>query len=163
MALAGCGDSPSAPGRAVTRSLNTAAGAEVSRSSTHESFPNRRATTCGGEPVTMTLVIDSQQHTTTLASGERMFTQQIRLSVDGVVTTTGARYIGHGIINTTQVFATLPEGGTTTFTQVFRVQNVVQGSADNDVVVLHTKWTINSNGQPVDLQVITEDPPLCRG
>lgn len=160
MALAGCGDSPSAPGRAVTRSLSTAAGAEVSRSRTQQSVSGI-ATTCGGEIVTMTMVVDSQSHITTLASGEWMLTQQTRFSTDGVGTTSGARYIGNGTANTTQVFAALNQGGAFTFTTVVRIQNVVQGSADNDVSVLHAKWTINSNGQlSVNLLNVEFD---CRG
>lgn len=146
MALAGCGDSPSAPNRAVTQSLNTAAGAEVSRGRTQESFSGI-ATTCGGEIVTMTMVVDSQWHMTTRASGEWMLTQHTRFSADGVYTASGARYIRRGTANTTQVFAALNEGGAFTFTTVVRIQNVVQGSADNDVSVLHAKWTINSNRQ----------------
>jgi len=169
MALAGCGDSPSAPNRAVTQSLSTAAGAEVSRSSTHESFPNAHATTCGREDVTMTLVVDSQQHITTHAplhvsppslAGEWMLTQHAQFSADGV-TISGARYIRRGTTNTTQVFAALNQGGAFTFTTVARMHNVVQGSADNDVSVLHAKWTVNSNGQTsVNLLNIESE---CRG
>ena len=160
LALAGCGDSPSAPDRAVTRSLRAAAGAEVSRSRAQASFSGL-ARTCDGEFVNVTTVVDNQWHITTLPSGEWMLTQHTRFSTEGVGTTSGARYIGRGTANTTQVFAALNEGGAFTFTTVVRIQNVVQGSADNDVSVTHAKWTINSNGQvSVDLFNVEFD---CRG
>jgi len=172
MALAGCGDSPSAPGRAVTSSLSPAAGAEVSRGRTHKSSSGI-ATTCGGEMVTMTMVVDSQWHITVLApfhvgsppslEGEWMLTQHTRFSVDGVRTTSGARYIGRGTANTTQVFAALNEGGAFTFTTVVRMQNIVQGSADNDVVVLHAKWTVyNYPDLQVSANLLNVDSD-CRG
>ena len=161
LALAGCGDSPSAPGRTVTSSLSTDAGAVVSRSRTQESSTGD-VTTCGAETVTMTIVMDSQNHTTTLASGEWMLTQHIRISAEGVGTTSGARHIRRGTFNKTQVFAALPEGGASTLTQVFRIRDIVQGSADNESsLVVHAKWTINSNGQlSVDLFNFEFD---CRG
>ena len=165
MALAGCGDSPSAPGRTVTQPV-VAAEAEVSGGRAQASFSGL-APTCDGESVNMTTVIDYQWHTTTLASGDRMLTQHTRFSTDGVGTTSGARYIGRGTANTSQVFRPLPIGchipdcEPLTYTSVFRIQNVVQGSADNDVVMVHAKWTINSNGQvSVALFNVNYD---CRG
>lgn len=163
MALAGCGDSPSAPDRAVTPSLRTAAGTEVSRGRAQQSFSGTPAFTCDGELVIVTTVIDSQWHMTKLAPDEWMLTKHTRFSIDGVGTTSGARYIGRWTFNETQVFAVLPNPDRAfTFTQVFRVQNVVQGSADNDVMVAHTRWTYNSNGQlSVDLVKNVEFD--CRG
>ena len=158
LALAGCGDSPSAPDRAVTRSL-VAAGAEVSRSRAQASFSGL-ALTCDGESVNVTTVVDYQWHIRTLASGEWMLTQHTRFSTDGVGTTSGARYIGRGTTNTTQVFAAL-NAGAFAYTSVVRINNIVQGRADNDVFVVHAKWTINSNGQvSVALFNVNYD---CRG
>ena len=108
----------------------------------------------------MTTVVDYRWQITTLASGDWMLTQHTRFSTDGVGTTSGARYIGRGTANTTQVFAALNEGAFT-YTTVVRIQNVVQGSADNDVSVMHAKWTINSNGRvSVNLLTVAFD---CRG
>ena len=73
----------------------------------------------------------------------------------------GARYIGRGTSNTTQVFAALNEGGAFTYTSVVRIHNVIQGSADNDVLVVHVKWTINSNG-PVSVALFNVNYD-CRG
>lgn len=173
LALAGCGDSPSAPDRAVTPSLRPAAGAEVSRGRAQQSFSDILARSpCDGEFFNVTIVVDYQWHITkrhiaSPKSYEWMHTQHTRLSIDGVGTTSGARYIGRGTANTTQVFAALDdpdrdnEGGAFTFTTVVRIQNVVQGRADNDVSVVHARWTINSNGQvSVNLLNVEFD---CRG
>lgn len=159
MALAGCGNSPSAPDRVVAQSV-VAAETEVSRSRARESFSGIAVSPCGGEVFNVTTVVDYRWRITTLASGEWMLTQHTRFSTDGVGRTSGARYIGRGTANTTQVFAALNQGAFT-YTTVFRMQNVVQGSADNDVSVTHAKWTINSNGQiSVSLLKVEFD---CRG
>jgi hypothetical protein len=144
LALAGCGQSPSAPGRTDTRSA-VAAEAQVKSGRTQESFTGT-AQACDGEVFAVTTVIDHQEHLTTRPSGGWSFSQHSQFETDGVGTTSGAKYRGHGNINTHQVVSGL-EGGAANFTSVVHMRNIVQGKADNGVLRVHTKWNINGNGR----------------
>jgi hypothetical protein len=145
LALAGCGDSPSAPGRDRTQSA-AAAEAQVSRTGSEESFTGT-AQACDGEVFDVTTVVSHQEHLTTRPSGEWTLSQHSRFKTDGVGTASGARYRGRGNINTHQVFSGLGNGGGSSFTSVIHMRNIVQGKADNDVLTVHTKWTINGSGR----------------
>jgi hypothetical protein len=160
LALAGCGNSPAGPGRTAAQSV-VAGETEVGRSRSQESLSGT-ATACDGEVFNVTTVIDHQEHITRRTSGEWMFTQHSRWETDGVGTTTGARFIGRQNINTTQVFAALGEGGAQTFSSVFRMRNIVQGRADNAVLAVHAKWTINANGQTT-VDLLPSQFEDCRG
>jgi hypothetical protein len=159
VALAGCGGSPSAPQRTATQSV-VAAGAQSSWVRTRTTFADGVFTACDGELFTVTTVVDVQVHRTTRPSGEWVLTHHTRVSVEGVGAVSGARYVGRGTIHDTQVFAP-PHESAFTFTSVSRMRNIVQGSADNDVVDAHVKWTLSARGElTVDRADVKSE---CRG
>jgi hypothetical protein len=100
---------------------------------------------CSGDPILMEGTITNRWHTTSAPLGAWMTTQHVRFESTGEVLSTGVRYRGVGGGSFTQVYA-VPSGGAFTYSQVFRLHDIVQGSTDDGVFTLHARWTIDANG-----------------
>ena len=157
--LSACTENPAGPPRFLEPSLAAASAASVSQGSSETPFGGV-ALTCAGEVVNMAGIIVSRWHITQLSAGDWMLTQHDVISANGDGVLTGASYVRRGNSNTTQVFAA-PFHGAFTYTQVFRIRNIVQGGADNDAFLVHAKWTINAAGEvSVDVFKVESE---CRG